>query len=137
MTFLLFMDETDRTDDKRFIDRMSSYFTGTEKGRERSRHIMPVPFFVASEMNVGVQAADIVLYCINNGFRLARGQENTGTRADIQERYEKRLAHLQWMGSVDTRDAGWVNSQGIVHIPDPFTSRPRHPAGRPRNGSQT
>lgn len=120
---ILVMDETDKTDDKRFIRSMTNYFSRTFKGRERAERILPVPFFVASDMSVGIQAADLLLYCTSLGFRRARGQDEAEGRPEIQSRYEKKLAHLQWIGDIDTQDAGRVTSTGIVYIPDPYTKR--------------
>lgn len=120
---LLVMDETDRTDDLRFVRRVTKYFTSTQKGRQRAIRILPTPLFVSSDMSVGVQAADIVLYCINWGFRKARGLEGVPVRDEIRSRYERQISDLQWIGDVATLESRTVSVKGIVHIPDPFTYR--------------
>ena len=64
------MDEVDKTEDRRFVRRMERYFTKTAPGQYRTSWIVPSPFFVASDMNYAVQAADVCIYCVNWGFRL-------------------------------------------------------------------
>ena len=67
---LLVMDEAEKTEDRRFVRRMERYFTKTAPGQYRTTWIVPSPFFVASDMNYAVQAADMCIYCVNWGFRL-------------------------------------------------------------------
>jgi hypothetical protein len=119
---MLVLDETDRTDDRRFINRIGRYFRSTNPGKQRSRRVFPIPFFVASDMSVGVQAADIVLYCLNWGFRKTKGLEDTHCRVEIQKRYENKIGNLQWMGQISGSISA-RQTRSIVHIPDPFTYR--------------
>jgi len=67
---LLVMDEVEKAEDRRFVRRLEAYFRRTEIGRYRSAWIVPAPFFVSSDMTYPVQAADLVIYSVNWGFRL-------------------------------------------------------------------
>lgn len=44
---LLIFDETEKTDDRRFVRRVESYFTRTLTGRQRTQWIVPSPLFVS------------------------------------------------------------------------------------------
>ncbi len=55
---LLVMDEVEKTEDRRFVTRLESYFAKTQTGRFRSSWIVPTPFFVSSDMAYPVQAAE-------------------------------------------------------------------------------
>lgn len=58
---LIVMDATDKHNDRRFVRRMERYFTQTMTGRQRTKWIVPSPFFVESDMAYGVQAADLCI----------------------------------------------------------------------------
>lgn len=118
---LLVMDETEKTEDRKFVGRLEAYFQKTSVGRNRSYRIVPSPLFVSSDMSFGVQAADICLYCINWGFRLAR-TEQADIRTEIADEFGPKLARLQWRGQ-GYRDGNVFQSFGIVHVADPFESR--------------
>jgi len=119
---LLVMDEVDKTEDRRFVRRLQQYFIKTQSGRIRSAWIMPVPFFVASDMAYPVQAADLAIYCINWGFRLPNRGMNAPVRQEIADEFGPWLGRLQFQG--DTNRNGEVYRQyGIVYVPDPYTPR--------------
>src|SRR5665213_748089 len=44
------MDEVEKSEDRRFVRRLHSYFTKTQTGRYRTQWIVPTPLFVASDM---------------------------------------------------------------------------------------
>ncbi len=67
---LLVFDAVDKGADQRFVRQLERYFTKTQTGRYRTAWIVPVPMFVASDMTMAVQAADLAIYCVNWGFRL-------------------------------------------------------------------
>lgn len=119
---LLVMDETEKFEDRRFLARIERYFTATSPGRQRTAWIVPAPLFVSSDMSVGVQAADVCLYCLNWGFRLAQWQNVAPTRAEIERDFRPQLERLQWQGD-GYRDGRVFHSFGIVFVPDPYDSR--------------
>lgn len=118
---LLVMDETEKTEDRRFVSRVESYFTKTSHGRQRTAWIVPSPLFVSSDMSVGVQAADLCLYCINWGFRLDLW-EIPEERSEIARDFGPQLNRLQWHGD-GYRDGQGFHTYGIVLVPDPYEGR--------------
>lgn len=119
---LLGMDETERIQDTRFIRRMENYFTKTHNGRIRTQWIVPSPFFVSSDLVYPIQAADICCYCINWGFRLPKTGMNAPVRMEIFELSSQWLLSLQYNCEID-REGEKYKTYGIVHVPDPYTSR--------------
>ncbi len=121
-TGLLVMDETEKTDDRQFVQRMERYFTTTHTGRYRTSRIVPTPFFVSSDMSYPVQAADVCIYTINAGFRLPNRGMNAHVRQEIAEEFGPWLTELQYRGE-GYRDGETFQTFGIVYVPDPYESR--------------
>ena len=119
---LFVIDQTEKRQDKRFVKRLQDYYTKTQTGISRTQWIIPSPLFVDSEMSVGVQAADLCLYCINWGFRLQSWDFRGPMREEIANRFGGRLASLQFQGT-GYRDGSTFPTYGIVYVPDPFTGR--------------
>jgi hypothetical protein len=117
---LLVMDEVDKTADRRFVTRLHSYFTDTWKGKTRTVWIVPTPFFVASDMIIPVQVADLVIYAINWGYRFSG--MTAPDRAEIGQRFGPRLNRLRWKGEGYDGIKTFV-SFGIFCVPDLFTPR--------------
>ncbi len=119
---LLVMDELEKAEDRRFVRRLEAYFKRTKIGRYRSAWIVPAPFFVSSDMTYPVQAADLVIYCVNWGFRLpARGMD-AEVRPEIAENYGRWIAQLQFRGE-GYRDGVVYDSYGITFVGDPYETR--------------
>ncbi len=116
---LLVMDEVDKTEDRRFVRRMERYFTKTAPGQYRTSWIVPSPFFVASDMNYAVQAADVCIYCVNWGFRLDAIGMTAPSRSEIAQLFGPWLKRLQFHGQ-GYRDGNVFESFGIVYVPDPY-----------------
>jgi hypothetical protein len=74
-TGIVVYDETTRSRPHLMVHQMENYFKKTEKGRERANLIVPEPFFVHSDLAVGVQVADILSYLMNWSFRLPTMQQ--------------------------------------------------------------
>jgi hypothetical protein len=118
-TGLLVMDGSEKQADRKLVRRMERYFTLSEIGRQRTQWIVPVPFFVESDMAYGVQAADLCIYCLNWGWRLREMTEPT--RLEIQP-FARQLAKLIWRGD-GYRDGRAFQTHGTVYVPDPYSSR--------------
>ncbi|MGI9392646.1 MAG: hypothetical protein ACR2N8_03820, partial [Parvibaculales bacterium] len=102
----------------------TNYFTKTDLGRYRTSRIVPLPFFVASDMVAGVQAADLCIYATNWGYRQRSWDFKGPKREEIANRYGFRLSELQFKGEVNDRDSYETHtSYGIIFVPDPYTSR--------------
>ena len=69
MGYVVF-DELDKSASHILLNQVSEYFLKTNKGRTRSRLIIPEPFFVHSDMTTMVQVADLIAYIISWGVRL-------------------------------------------------------------------
>lgn len=67
---IVIFDELEKSKSHILLDQMTEYFTKTRKGYERSSQIIPEPFFVHSDLTVGVQLADLAAYILNWGFEL-------------------------------------------------------------------
>jgi hypothetical protein len=119
---LLVMDEVEKTEDRRFVRQLESYFAKTQMGRFRSAWIVPTPFFVSSDMTYPVQAADLAIYCLNWGFRLPTRGMDAPTRPEITSEFGPWLNQLQFRGDA-YRDGNVYQEFGIVFVPDPYTAR--------------
>jgi len=119
---ILVMDEVDKTEDRRFVARLQAYFTKTANGRYRTTWIVPTPFFVASDMTYAIQAADVCIYCINWGFRLAAIGMDAPARNEIAGEFGPWLSRLQFRGQ-GYRDGEVFESFGIIYVPDPYSAR--------------
>jgi hypothetical protein len=119
---LIVMDEVQKEEDRRFAGRMESYFTKTTTGRFRATSIIPSPFFVSSDMTYAVQVADIVIYCINLGFRLPQFGMNAPVREEIQNIAGSWIGKLQFRGD-GYRDGEIFPTFGVVYVNDVYASR--------------
>lgn len=119
---LIVMDETDKHEDRRFVRRMYNYFQRTATGRYRTARIVPVPFFVASDMAIPVQAADLCIYAVNWGYRLPTQGMKATERVDVKNLTGDWIARLQYHGE-GYRDGATFRTHGIVYVPDPYESR--------------
>jgi len=88
-------------------------------GRQRTQWIVPAPFFVESDMAYGVQVADLAIYCLNWGWRLAAMTQPT--RKEI-EPFASLAARSIWHGE-GNRDGTKFKTHGAVYVPDPYTAR--------------
>jgi len=116
---LLVMDETDRTEDPRFVRRLERYFTLSQTGRYRSARIVPSPFFVSSDMTYPIQAADVCIYCVNHAFRIPSWGMDAPVRADVQARFGLYLHDLQFKGE-RYKDGQVFRVYGITYVANPY-----------------
>lgn len=121
-TGLVVMDETEKAEDRRFVQRLERYFTRTDTGRYRTARIVPSPFFVSSDMSYPVQAADVCIYCVNLGFRLPSRGMSAPTRPEIEDEFGPWLHNLQYEGE-GYSEGQTFRTFGIVFVPDPYESR--------------
>lgn len=119
---LVVMDESEKQEDRRFVRQLHNYFQRTTTGRYRSAKIVPVPFFVASDMAIPVQAADLCIYCINWGYRLPKLGMRATERMDVKQIANQWIEKLQYHGQ-GYRDGQTFPAHGIVFVPDPYESR--------------
>lgn len=115
---LLVFDSIDKGTDQRLVRQMERYFTKTQTGRYRTAWIVPVPMFVASDMTMAGQAADLAIYCINWGFRLPTLGMNEPTRPEVADEFGPWLNELQYRGRAQ-RAGRMYDSYGIAG-PNPY-----------------
>ncbi len=118
---LIVMDGTEKTSDRRFIKGLERYFQNTKTGKERSKRIVPVPFFVESDMGYGVQVADLCIYCLNCAYRVPRIGLDAACRHEIQPYADKIQPHI-WQGNI-RKNKQRHHIFSVVFVPDPYTSR--------------
>lgn len=116
---LLVMDEVEKVSDRRFVRQMDKYFSQTATGRHRTSRIVPVPMFVASDMSLPVQAADLVIYCINWGYRNETMGLIEPTRENVASEFAFRIDELQHRGR-GYRDGRVFNQWGICYVRNPY-----------------
>lgn len=118
-TGMLVFDETDASEDQKFIRQIERYFTRTQRGRFRATSIVPVPFFVQSDLSRAVQTADLCIYAINWGFRLRKRGMDAVVRPEIAEEFGPWILSSQADGfSVD--ETGSFQWFSIVFVPGPY-----------------
>ncbi len=117
---LLVMDETQKHTDRQLVRRMERYFMLTHTGRQRTQWIVPIPFFVESDMAYGVQAADLCIYCLNWGWRGIENMEEP-TREEI-EPFVWIMEKAFWQGE-GYREGESFSTHGTFYVPDLYEGR--------------
>lgn len=129
-TGLLVLDETDRSDDIRYLRRMERYFAGSVKGRQRAKRIVPAPMFVSSDMSYAVQAADIAIYCINWGFRVLERGIDAEVRPEVVDVSAAPLRRLQYRTRRKREDGTLFESFSIFCVPELYKQEKARPLDR-------
>lgn len=96
---------------------MTKYFVETATGRSRAGRVIPLPFFVHSDLTPPIQLADIVGYIGNWGLRMPRMPEPA--REELRP-YADRVFALRYSGN---EKRGFLLKKGpriwgIAYIPD-------------------
>lgn len=120
-TGLIVMDQTEAKMDRRMLENFERFFKKTVKGRTRATRIIPSPFFVSSDLAYPVQAADVVIYAINWGYRIP-GVWGGETRQEIADTFGGMLNALQYRGKT-TYDGKEFPVFGINLVKDPFSNK--------------
>lgn len=116
---VMIFDEQDPALSQRLLDQIHRYFRGTDNGRHRAERMIPMPFFVHSDLTPAIQIADLVAYILNWGLRMPRmsepGREELKPFADkvFALRYKGREVHRKRKLSRRGKRI-W----GIAYIPD-------------------
>lgn len=126
---VLIFDEQDPALSQRLMGQIHKYFQETDRGQQRAKRMIPMPFFVHSDLTPAIQIADLVAYIVNWGLRLDRMPEPARNElkplADrvFRLRYSGREVLLK--GPPDKRGRPiW----GISYIPDLRPRNERKPA---------
>ena len=92
---VLIFDEQDKALSQGLLDQIHRYFVDTERGKQRAERMIPMPFFVHSELTPAIQLADIVAYIINWGLRMSRMAEPV--RAELKP-FADKVFRLRYQG---------------------------------------
>lgn len=117
-TGLLILDQCEPNSDRRDGRLMANYFTKTEKGRERSRQLVPVPLFVTQDLSYALHAADVCIYAMNWGYDFDRRMTASG-RVEIKQRYGDKINALRFSTRLDSGSP----SDSFVYVLDPYRGK--------------
>lgn len=120
-TGLIVMDQTEAEIDRSMMENFERFFKKTVTGRTRAGRIIPSPFFVSSDLAYPVQAADVLIYAINWGYRIPGIWEGK-TRPEIAEAFGGMLNTLQYRGRT-TYSGKEFPVFGINLVKEPFSNR--------------
>lgn len=121
---VLIFDEQDPALSLRLMDQIRKYFQETDRGQQRAERMIPMPFFVHSDLTPAIQIADLVAYIVNWGLRLDRMPEPA---RDELKPLADRVFNLRYSGREVPIRRGFKRRGkpiwGISYIPD---LRPRN-----------
>jgi hypothetical protein len=121
---VMIFDEQDPALSQRLLDQIHRYFIETYRGQQRAERMIPIPFFVHSELTPAIQIADLVAYITNWGLRTPRMPEPA--RPELQPFADKVFA-LRYEGREVPLNPNLgkrgKKTWGIAYIPD---LRPRN-----------
>ncbi|HEV7938426.1 MAG TPA: DUF3800 domain-containing protein [Solirubrobacteraceae bacterium] len=126
---VLIFDEQDKALSQGLLDQIHRYFEETDRGKQRAERMIPMPFFVHSELTPIIQLADVVAYIINWGLRMPRMPEVA--RAELKPLADK-VFGLRYQGNevpvVWRAQARKKRAWGIAYIEDlrPHGEKPQH-----------
>jgi len=90
-------DEVEKSQSQILIEQMERYFLRTNKGKVRSRLIVPEPLFVHSDLTTMIQMADLIAYIVSWGVRLTGGaRPMTKPRRDELDSLARQVCGLRY-----------------------------------------
>lgn len=122
-TGILILDESDKALDRKYVNSLERLFRNHETARRFTKTIVPNPFFVASDMSYLVQAADIVLYILNWGFRLTL-RDAAPPRMELENLDAGRIKAMTDRRRVRTGERSFT-SYSVFDVRDPWEYRER------------
>lgn len=116
---VMIFDEQDPALSQRLLDQIHRYFLETDNGRHRAQRMIPMPFFVHSDLTPAIQIADLVAYIANWGLRMPRMPDPA--REELKPFADKVFA-MRYKGR-EVRRKRKLNRRGkriwgIAYIPD-------------------
>lgn len=130
---VLIFDEQDRALSQSLLDQIHRYFNETDRGKHRAERMIPMPFFVRSDLTPAIQIADLVAYIANWGLRMPRMPEPA--RSELKPLADK-VFSLRYQGREVPLMKGRIIKRrgrpiwGISYIEDlrPHAERPEEEA---------
>ncbi len=106
---IIVFDELDKSASHILLGQMQAYYKNYQIGRERAERLVPEPFFVHSDLTIGIQVADLIAYILSWGHGFHRHEIVPKARPELAS-FATQIEGLQ----IDTHING-MRSQG-VHI---------------------
>ena len=69
---IIVFDELDKSASHILLGQMQAYYRDYQTGRERAERLVPEPFFVHSDLTIGIQVADLIAYILSWGHGFNR-----------------------------------------------------------------
>ena len=113
---IIVFDELDKSASHILLGQMQAYYQNYQTGRDRAERLVPEPFFVHSDLTVGIQIADLVAYILSWGHGFNRNEIVPRARPELAP-FVAQVEGLR----IDTHVDG-KNTQG-VHIVYDLRSR--------------
>lgn len=70
---IIVFDELDKSASHILLGQMQAYYRDYKTGQDRSERLVPEPFFIHSDLTIGIQLADLVAYILSWGHGFNRG----------------------------------------------------------------
>ncbi|MFA6004462.1 MAG: DUF3800 domain-containing protein [Elusimicrobiota bacterium] len=118
---IIVFDELDKSASHILLGQMQAYYRDSQTGRDRAERLVPEPFFVHSDLTIGIQVADLVAYVLSWGHGFNRNTMVPRPRSELAQ-YVDRINALR----VDSF-VGGNKSEGIYVI---YDLRPRFEKGK-------
>lgn len=112
---IVVFDELERSECHILVDQMDRYFKQTINGRFRASQIIPEPFFVHSDLTLGVQIADLIAYISSWAIRI--GDLHVPIRGELADLAQK-VRNLQYLATRDLCGNPNFNVWSFVTIKD-------------------
>lgn len=109
---IIVFDELDKSASHILLGQMQAYYRDSKTGQDRSERLVPEPFFVHSDLTVGIQLADLIAYVLSWGHGFDRNAIVPKPRAELAP-YVKQVESLK----IDSRVNG-TKSDGIYVVYD-------------------
>jgi len=106
---IIVFDELDKSASHILLGQMQAYYKNYQVGRERAERLVPEPFFVHSDLTVGIQVADLIAYILSWGHGFNRHEIVPKARPELAPL----VTQIEGL-RIDTHING-MHSQG-VHI---------------------
>lgn len=109
---IIVFDELDKSASHILLGQMQAYYRDFKTGQDRSERLVPEPFFVHSDLTIGIQVADLVAYVLSWGHGFDRNTIVPKARPELAP-----LVKLVESLRIDSRVNG-NKSEGIYVVYD-------------------
>lgn len=104
---IIVFDELDKSASHILLGQMQAYYRDYRTGRDRAERLVPEPFFVHSDLTIGIQVADLVAYILSWGHCFDRNTIVPRARAALGP-YVKLVDELKIVSYVEGQKSDGV-----------------------------